>query len=114
MYLLNTNSLYCYLIVSTFLFSCVIRLGLFLVYTLPPCSEKSEGTDILDGELSNDMSGKRLKKCLYVIYGNLSLIQICFLCSVAQGSGPANIICIRNKMLLVLSEVLKSDNLQKK
>ncbi|XP_038152382.1 WD repeat- and FYVE domain-containing protein 4 [Cyprinodon tularosa] len=65
----------------------ISRLGLFLVYTLPTCCEKSEGTDILDGELSNDMS--------------------------AQGSGPANIICIRNKMLLVLSEVLKSDNLQK-
>ncbi|KAM4730214.1 WD repeat- and FYVE domain-containing protein 4 isoform 2-T2 [Anableps anableps] len=56
----------------------ISRLGLFLVYTLPPSSEKSEGNEILDCDLSDDMSG------------------------------PASLICIRNKMLLVLCEILKT------
>uniref|UniRef100_A0A3Q2NX03 WDFY family member 4 n=1 Tax=Fundulus heteroclitus TaxID=8078 RepID=A0A3Q2NX03_FUNHE len=58
----------------------ISRLGLFLVYTLPPSSAKSEGSEISEGDLSNEMS--------------------------AQSSGPTNLICIRNKMLLVLCEIL--------
>ncbi|XP_054886091.1 WD repeat- and FYVE domain-containing protein 4 [Poeciliopsis prolifica] len=61
----------------------ISRLGLFLVYTLPPSSEKYEGSEIVDCEVSNDMSG------------------------------PTSIVCIRNKMLLVISEILQSDSLQK-
>ncbi|KAM4599617.1 WD repeat- and FYVE domain-containing protein 4 [Fundulus diaphanus] len=65
----------------------ISRLGLFLVYTLPPSSAKSEGSEISEGDLSNEMS--------------------------AQSSGPTNLICVRNKMLLVLCEILTSDSLQK-
>ncbi|XP_047207420.1 WD repeat- and FYVE domain-containing protein 4 isoform X3 [Girardinichthys multiradiatus] len=65
----------------------ISRLGLFLVYTLPLSREIAEGSEILDDALSKEMS--------------------------AQSSGPANIICIRNKMLLVLCEILNSDSLQK-
>uniref|UniRef100_A0A3B3Y9L5 Alfy-like armadillo-like repeat domain-containing protein n=1 Tax=Poecilia mexicana TaxID=48701 RepID=A0A3B3Y9L5_9TELE len=35
----------------------ISRLGLFLVYTLPPSSEKYESSEIVDCEVSNDMSG---------------------------------------------------------
>ncbi|XP_069573980.1 WD repeat- and FYVE domain-containing protein 4 [Brachyistius frenatus] len=60
----------------------ISRLGLFLVYTLPPSSNMNEGSEISDGDLSS-----------------------------AQSSGPANIIWIRNQMLLVLCEILNSDSL---
>ncbi|CAN9499844.1 unnamed protein product [Ophioblennius macclurei] len=59
------------------------RLGLFLVYTLPP---SNHGTEISDRDLSQDTS--------------------------AHSSGPANLIWIRNQMLLMLCEIFDSDSLQ--
>uniref|UniRef100_A0A3Q1F0J1 Alfy-like armadillo-like repeat domain-containing protein n=1 Tax=Acanthochromis polyacanthus TaxID=80966 RepID=A0A3Q1F0J1_9TELE len=61
----------------------ISRLGLFLVYTLPPSSNMNESSEISDCDLSHDMS--------------------------AHSSGPASLIWIRNQMLLVLCEMLKSD-----
>ncbi|XP_071336839.1 WD repeat- and FYVE domain-containing protein 4 isoform X2 [Trachinotus anak] len=61
------------------------RLGLFLVYTLPPLSDVTEGKEISDSDLSQDTQ--------------------------AQSSGPASLIWIRNQLLLVLCEILNSDSL---
>ncbi|XP_023139483.2 WD repeat- and FYVE domain-containing protein 4 isoform X3 [Amphiprion ocellaris] len=63
----------------------ISRLGLFLVYTLPPSSSINESSEISDSDLSHDMS--------------------------AQSSGPASLIWIRNQMLLVLCETLNSNSL---
>ncbi|XP_028278514.1 WD repeat- and FYVE domain-containing protein 4 isoform X2 [Parambassis ranga] len=60
----------------------ITRFGLFLVYTLPPPSNTTEGSEIYDGDLPP-----------------------------AHSSGPASLIWIRNKMLLVLCDVLSSDSL---
>ncbi|KAM9727627.1 WD repeat- and FYVE domain-containing protein 4 isoform 2-T2 [Menidia menidia] len=61
------------------------RVGLFLLYTLPPSSVTTESCEMSDVDLSQDVP--------------------------AQSSGPASIIWIRNQMLHVLSEILSSDNL---
>ncbi|XP_008289614.1 WD repeat- and FYVE domain-containing protein 4 isoform X2 [Stegastes partitus] len=63
----------------------ISRLGLFLVYTLPPSSSMTESSEISDGNLSHDAP--------------------------AQSSGPASLIWIRNQTLLVLCEILNSDSL---
>uniref|UniRef100_UPI0037E89D37 WD repeat- and FYVE domain-containing protein 4 isoform X2 n=1 Tax=Semicossyphus pulcher TaxID=241346 RepID=UPI0037E89D37 len=63
----------------------ISRLGLFLVYTLPPLSNTNEGGKISDIDIPQDMS--------------------------AQGSDPASLVCIRNQMLLSLCEILNSDSL---
>ncbi|XP_040905708.1 WD repeat- and FYVE domain-containing protein 4 isoform X2 [Toxotes jaculatrix] len=60
------------------------RLGLFLVYTLPPLSDMTESKEMSDSDLSQDTP--------------------------AQSSGPANIIWIRNQLLLALCEILNSDS----
>lgn len=39
------------------------------------------------------------------------VIQTCLVCTVAQSSGPASLIWIRNQLLLALCEVLSSDGL---
>ncbi|XP_061601856.1 WD repeat- and FYVE domain-containing protein 4 isoform X2 [Cololabis saira] len=62
----------------------ISRLGLFLVYTLPPSSNETESSMISDKDLYQEMP--------------------------AQSSGPASLIWIRNQMLLVLCEVLSSDS----
>lgn len=41
----------------------------------------------------------------------VSVTQSCFLCAAAQSSGPANLIWIRNQLLLALCEILSSDSL---
>lgn len=64
------------------------RLGLFLVYTLPPQSNITESDDILDSHLSQSSS--------------------------AQNSSPASPIWIRNQLLLALCKIFSSDNLQGK
>ncbi|XP_035461782.2 WD repeat- and FYVE domain-containing protein 4 isoform X3 [Scophthalmus maximus] len=61
------------------------RLGLFLVYTLPPLSDLTEGKEISDSNLSQDTP--------------------------AQSSCPASLIWIRNQLLLALFEILNSDSL---
>ncbi|XP_069395233.1 WD repeat- and FYVE domain-containing protein 4 isoform X2 [Paralichthys olivaceus] len=61
------------------------RLGLFLVYTLPPLSDKTEDMEISDSDLSLETP--------------------------AQSTGPASLIWIRNQLLLVLCEILDSDSL---
>ncbi|XP_039994634.1 WD repeat- and FYVE domain-containing protein 4 isoform X3 [Xiphias gladius] len=61
------------------------RLGLFLVYTLPPRTNLTEGKEIPDSDLSQDTQ--------------------------AQSSGPASLIWIRNQLLLALCEILNSDSL---
>ncbi|XP_068423686.1 WD repeat- and FYVE domain-containing protein 4 isoform X1 [Clinocottus analis] len=62
------------------------RLGLFLVYTLPPLSNMNEGSsEIFDDDLSQDTP--------------------------AQSSEPASLIWIRNQLLRSLCEILNSDNL---
>lgn len=43
------------------------RLGLFLVYTLPPLSYKSESSEISDGDLSHNMSGITHRHMPYII-----------------------------------------------
>ncbi|XP_047459291.1 WD repeat- and FYVE domain-containing protein 4 isoform X2 [Mugil cephalus] len=63
----------------------ISRLGLFLVYTLPPSGNVTEGSEIYDGDLSLDL--------------------------LAQSCGPANLIWKRNQMLHVLCEILSSDSL---
>ncbi|XP_030011898.1 WD repeat- and FYVE domain-containing protein 4 [Sphaeramia orbicularis] len=63
----------------------ISRLGLFLVYTLPPLNSATEGHDMLDSDLSQEMK--------------------------AQSSGPANPIWIRNQLLIALCEILNSDSL---
>ncbi|XP_041866182.1 WD repeat- and FYVE domain-containing protein 4 isoform X2 [Melanotaenia boesemani] len=63
----------------------ISRLGLFLVYTLPPSSHMTESSEVSDDDLSHDMP--------------------------AESSGPANLIWIRNQILHVLCEVLNSDSL---
>ncbi|XP_030603864.1 WD repeat- and FYVE domain-containing protein 4 isoform X2 [Archocentrus centrarchus] len=65
----------------------ISRLGLFLVYTLPPSSNVAESGEISD-DPSNDMS--------------------------APSAGPASLIWIRNQMLLVLCEILESNSLLSK
>uniref|UniRef100_A0A3B3B7H2 DUF4704 domain-containing protein n=1 Tax=Oryzias melastigma TaxID=30732 RepID=A0A3B3B7H2_ORYME len=62
----------------------ISRFGLFLVYTLPPSSNKTEINEMSDGVLLQDMS--------------------------AQNSSLASLICIRNQMLFVLCEILNSDS----
>uniref|UniRef100_A0A8C4GFJ4 WDFY family member 4 n=1 Tax=Dicentrarchus labrax TaxID=13489 RepID=A0A8C4GFJ4_DICLA len=59
----------------------ISRLGLFLVYTLPPLSNLNEDTKISDSDLSQDTSD------------------------------PASLIWIRNQILLSLCEILNSDSL---
>ncbi|KAM9364693.1 WD repeat- and FYVE domain-containing protein 4 isoform 2-T2 [Pholidichthys leucotaenia] len=59
--------------------------GLFVVYTLPPSNDKSES-----GVISEDLPQDKP----------------------AQGAGPASLIWIRNQMLVVLCEILNSDELQ--
>ncbi|CAJ1067579.1 WD repeat- and FYVE domain-containing protein 4 isoform X1 [Xyrichtys novacula] len=66
----------------------ISRLGLFLVYTLPPLSSTSESKQIPESDLSLDMS--------------------------AQRSDPASLIWIRNQLLLSLCELLDSDSPQTK
>ncbi|XP_045926188.1 WD repeat- and FYVE domain-containing protein 4 isoform X1 [Micropterus dolomieu] len=61
------------------------RLGLFLVYTLPPLNNMNEGNKISDSDFSQDTS--------------------------AQSSEPASLIWICNQMLLSLCEILNSDSL---
>ncbi|XP_044069032.1 WD repeat- and FYVE domain-containing protein 4 isoform X3 [Siniperca chuatsi] len=63
----------------------ICRLGLFLVYTLPPLSNMNEGNEISDSDLSQDMP--------------------------AVSSDPASLIWIRNQMLLSFCEILNSDSL---
>ncbi|XP_042357670.1 WD repeat- and FYVE domain-containing protein 4 isoform X2 [Plectropomus leopardus] len=63
----------------------ISRLGLFLVYTLPPLSNMNEGNEISDGDLSKDTQ--------------------------AQSSDPSSLIWIRNQLLLSVCEILNSDNL---
>ncbi|XP_078129346.1 WD repeat- and FYVE domain-containing protein 4 isoform X3 [Sander vitreus] len=58
------------------------RLGLFLVYTLPRLSNMNEGNELSDSDLSQDTP--------------------------AQSSDPANLIWIRNQLLLSLCEILNS------
>ncbi|XP_060895664.1 WD repeat- and FYVE domain-containing protein 4 isoform X1 [Labrus mixtus] len=65
----------------------ISRLGLFLVYTLPPLSNIGEGDQLSEGSLPQDTS--------------------------AQSSDPAGLIWIRNQMLLSLCEILHSDGLTK-
>ncbi|XP_041803075.1 WD repeat- and FYVE domain-containing protein 4 isoform X2 [Chelmon rostratus] len=60
----------------------ISRLGLFLVYTLPPLTNSDETNKISDSDLSQ-----------------------------AQSSGPASLIWIRNQMLLSLYEILNSNSL---
>ncbi|XP_024660429.2 WD repeat- and FYVE domain-containing protein 4 isoform X1 [Maylandia zebra] len=60
----------------------ISRLGLFLVYTLPPSSNAPESGEISD--VSQDVP--------------------------AQSTGPASLIWIRNQMLLLLCEILEPDN----
>ncbi|KAK2824252.1 hypothetical protein Q5P01_021427 [Channa striata] len=60
------------------------RLGLFLIYTLPPLRNMTEGKEISDHDLSQDTPG--------------------------QSSGPANLIWIRNQLLLALCEILKNSD----
>ncbi|XP_070771661.1 WD repeat- and FYVE domain-containing protein 4 [Enoplosus armatus] len=60
------------------------RLGLFLVYTLPPLSNTNEGNKISDSDLSQDTP--------------------------AQSFHPASLIWVRNQMLLSLCEILNSDS----
>ncbi|XP_051272681.1 WD repeat- and FYVE domain-containing protein 4 isoform X4 [Dicentrarchus labrax] len=63
----------------------ISRLGLFLVYTLPPLSNLNEDTKISDSDLSQDTP--------------------------VQSSDPASLIWIRNQILLSLCEILNSDSL---
>ncbi|KAM8859671.1 WD repeat- and FYVE domain-containing protein 4 isoform 2-T2 [Spinachia spinachia] len=64
----------------------ISRLGLFLVYTLPPLSNVNEGdSDIFYSDLSQDTP--------------------------AQRSDPASLIWIRNQLLRSFCEILKSDSL---
>ncbi|XP_076599423.1 WD repeat- and FYVE domain-containing protein 4 isoform X1 [Chaetodon auriga] len=63
----------------------ICRLGLFLVYTLPPLTDTDESYKICDSDLSQDTP--------------------------AHSSGPASLIWIRNQMLLSLYEILNSDSL---
>uniref|UniRef100_UPI003AAAFB81 WD repeat- and FYVE domain-containing protein 4 n=1 Tax=Centroberyx gerrardi TaxID=166262 RepID=UPI003AAAFB81 len=65
----------------------ISRLGLFLVYTLPPLSDVSEGHGISDSCLPEDTA--------------------------AQSSAPASPIWIRNQLLLSLCEILTSPPLIK-
>uniref|UniRef100_A0A8C2WJA7 WDFY family member 4 n=1 Tax=Cyclopterus lumpus TaxID=8103 RepID=A0A8C2WJA7_CYCLU len=62
----------------------LVRVGLFLVYTLPPLSNINEGS---------------------------ILTHTCLICAVAQRSEPARLIWIRNQLLRSLCEILNSDNL---
>ncbi|XP_026164856.1 WD repeat- and FYVE domain-containing protein 4 isoform X1 [Mastacembelus armatus] len=62
----------------------VSRLGLFLVYTLPPLSNKTEGEEVSDSDLSEDMP--------------------------ALSSGPATLVWIRNQLLLVVCEIFNSES----
>lgn len=61
------------------------RLGLFLAYTLPPLSHTTENHCMSDGDPYQETT--------------------------AQSSGPANLIWIRNQLLLALCEILSSDSL---
>ncbi|XP_047198145.1 WD repeat- and FYVE domain-containing protein 4 isoform X2 [Hippoglossus stenolepis] len=61
------------------------RLGLFLVYTLPPLSDMTEDNEIFDSDLSLETP--------------------------AQSTGPASLIWIRNQLLVALCEILDSDSL---
>ncbi|XP_041645058.1 WD repeat- and FYVE domain-containing protein 4 isoform X2 [Cheilinus undulatus] len=61
------------------------RLGLFLVYTLPPLCNISKGDEISESDLSLDAT--------------------------AHTSNPAGLVWIRNQMLLSLCEILSSDSL---
>ncbi|XP_078016803.1 WD repeat- and FYVE domain-containing protein 4 isoform X2 [Epinephelus lanceolatus] len=63
----------------------ISRLGLFLVYTLPPLSDMKEGSETFDSDLSQDTP--------------------------AQSSDPASLIWIRNQLLLSVCEILDSDSL---
>ncbi|XP_030297212.1 WD repeat- and FYVE domain-containing protein 4 isoform X1 [Sparus aurata] len=63
----------------------ISRLGLFLVYTLPPLSNTNEGKTISNGDLSQDTP--------------------------VSSSDPASLIWIRNQMLFSLCEILNSDSL---
>ncbi|CAK6951548.1 WD repeat- and FYVE domain-containing protein 4 [Scomber scombrus] len=63
----------------------ISRLGLFLIYTLPPLSNVTESHCISDSDLYQETT--------------------------AQSSGPASLIWIRNQLLLALCEVLSSDGL---
>ncbi|KAF3708270.1 WD repeat- and FYVE domain-containing protein 4 [Channa argus] len=60
------------------------RLGLFLIYTLPPLSNMTEGKEISDPDLLQDTP--------------------------VQSSDPANLIWIRNQLLLALCEILASSD----
>ncbi|KAM3606165.1 uncharacterized protein V6R79_011883 [Siganus canaliculatus] len=62
----------------------VSRVGLFLVYTLPPLSNKNEGIEVPDSDLSQDAS--------------------------ESSQHPANIIWIRNRMLRCLCDILNSNS----
>ncbi|XP_044228580.1 WD repeat- and FYVE domain-containing protein 4 isoform X3 [Thunnus albacares] len=63
----------------------ISRLGLFLVYTLPPLSNITESHCMSDSDLYQETT--------------------------AQSSGPASLIWIRNQLLLALCEILSSDSL---
>ena len=95
----------------------MIRLGLFLVYTLPPSSNTPESGWVFDDDLSDEITGTQHKQQTHVthylsrIYHRLLLIQSCLLFAVAQSSSPAGLLWIRNQVLLVLCEVLNSDSL---
>ncbi|XP_061914195.1 WD repeat- and FYVE domain-containing protein 4 isoform X3 [Entelurus aequoreus] len=62
----------------------ISRLGLFLVYTLPPLRNTTESHDMSDSDVSQETK--------------------------AESSYPASIILIRNQLLLVLCDILASDS----
>lgn len=66
-----------------------------------------------DGVLLQDMSGTQNKTRImkYNFYLVSFVVEpILFLCSTAQNSSLASLICIRNQMLFVLCEILNSDS----
>lgn len=97
-----------------------VRLGLFLVYTLPPRTNLTEGKEIPDSDLSQDTQGTQYNTrpqliqyitCLMDDKFLLVLTRTRPLCVVAQSSGPASLIWIRNQLLLALCEILNSESL---
>lgn len=95
----------------------VVRLGLYLVYTIPPLSTTNQD-NTCEFDLSHDTPGTIYNTQPHCIQSITCLMyESCFryssklLCVLAQSSDPANLIWIRNQMLLTLSEILNQDSL---